>query len=278
MISVDFLDIVMEAESKRKKAKEAEEEQDTQEEEDDDEMPEDIEPTDYSEEDPDNEEDETPEEGTEPDDETEPTDYSEGDDDSPELSDTEETPAEDVEPEEGTEPTDYSEDGGDGTEGGDGTPDENAEPTDYSDDGSGEEGTDDMGDGSDTGEVEPEAPQDDVRSVRLLLEDYINIYNRCKDFLTKMDNIDRSDAIVSQVVLQVRKNIERIKTVVWEYISYEYDKNNYVMNLYRYNQFIEAFKLNIQMLSRTKDYLRDRYEREDKRNKKSNKVSKYKNS
>lgn len=274
---MDYLDIVMEAESKRKKAKEAE--KDTKKEDNED-MPEDIEPTDYSEEDPDNEED-PPKEGTEPDDGAEPTDYT--GDDSPELSDTEEGPSN--EPEDGAEPTDYSEDaageGEDVTDGDGAPPDEGTEPTDYSDDGSEEqpEGMDGVeGDNLDAGEMEPEAPQDDIRSVRLLLEDYINIYNRCKDFLSKMDNIDRSDAIVSQVILQVKKNIERIKIVVWEYISYEYDKNNYVMNLYRYNQFIEAFKLNIQMLSRTKDYLKDRYEREDKIDKKSNRASKSKNS
>lgn len=267
---MDLFDIVMEA--RRKKSEEAKP-ADNQEEE---ELPDDVEPTDYS------DDSETPEDPDtdDPPEDDEPTDYTE--DDNPEESDTEE-PVGDEEPPD-DEPTDYSEEGGgvDDPDGGDNSgtddPPPNDEPTDYTNT-SGD--TDNPDEDTGEGDVETPAeenPLDDPRLRLNLLEDFTDLFNRCKDVLVKVDNIDRTDIIVNQVVNQVKKNISRIKQVTWNYVSYDFNRNNYVMNLYSYNQLIEAFKLNIDMLANTKAYIVNRQEKEEKATKNAKTSTQSKNS
>lgn len=222
----DFIDIVMEARKKKSKAKEepaAEEEDDLPE---DDGAPEDMAAE--------AEESELPEDDGEPEDLAA---EAEADEDDTVESETEET--------DDAETT------------GDDLPPEDGEPEDMSADAD----TEDAGDGTDTSMDESSTDdtsteeQDDPRSRRLLQEDFTVLYFKTKDFLTKLATLDKSDIILNQVVTQIDKNLTRLKTILWDFIVYDFDKNDMVTNLYRYNQFVEVFKVNLDMLSKGKDFV-----------------------
>ena len=255
----DFIDIVMEARKKKSKAKEepaAEEEDDLPE---DDGAPEDMAAE--------AEESELPEDDGEPEDLAAEAEADEDDTVESETEETDdaETTGDDLPPEDG-EPEDMSadadtEDAGavdtGETEGGDDLPPEDGEPEDMSADAD----TEDAGDGTDTSMDESSTDdtsteeQDDPRSRRLLQEDFTVLYFKTKDFLAKLATLDKSDIILNQVVTQIDKNLTRLKTILWDFIVYDFDKNDMVTNLYRYNQFVEVFKVNLDMLSKGKDFV-----------------------
>lgn len=253
----DFIDIVMEARKKKAKIKEepVDEEEDADELPEDDGAPEDmVDPEDNSPESEVGETDELPEDDGEPEDLTE-----EDDTDDTVESETEETddlPDDDGEPEDLALDDDSDVPPEEGT--GDDLPPEDGDPEDLSI----EEDTGDEGEVSpDEGETTPdetveETPEEDnPRSRRLLQEDFTILYFKTKDFLSKLTTLDKSDVILNQVVTQIDKNLSRLRTILWDFIVYDFDKNDMVTNLYRYNEFIEVFKVNLDMLSKGKDFV-----------------------
>lgn len=259
---MDFLDIVMEARRKRtvnikqpatKSTDYTEEVEDTededQEEQDDnqeentddstttDDVPEDNEPNDYTEETPDD--DDTVES-----DEAEPVDN---------VDDT----STDGDVPEDNEPNDYTEDNPDDTpeEGsGDGT-DDTGDSDGVSDDSPTDGGDVPSDEDVDSAEDSTEQSEDDVRNKRLLQEDYVDLYFKTKDFITKLNSLDKTNTILNQITVQIDKNLNRLKKALWDYVVYEYDKATYITSLYKYNQFIEAFKVNLELLSLAREHI-----------------------
>lgn len=178
---------------------------------------EDTETTDYSNED---EEDTSEEvEGEEEDSEDESTDYTEEED--------EVDPEEDgVDPEETEdETTDYSED----------APDDSIESGD-----SPEEGE----------EVEdPEAASENENN-RILMDDFVNLYYTSKNTISKLSSIDKSNIAINMIVTQITSNLNMFTKQLFEYITFTFAANKYVTNLYKYNYFLEAFRINVQMLKK----------------------------
>lgn len=213
--------------------------------------------------------------------ETKSTDYTEDVEEDQEETETEEeeTPADDEDAPEDNEPTDYTEEAPDDTVesdeeepvGGEDDVPEDSEPTDYTNE-TPEDGDDDNTDNpedtpedgaEDTpsdGDVEAaenpsENPEADARNKRLLQEDYIDLYFRTKDFITKLSSLDKTNVILNQITVQIDKNLNRLKKALWDYVVYEYDKAPYITNLYKYNQLIEAFKANLEMLSLAREHI-----------------------
>lgn len=235
----------MEAKKKKRPAKETKPVEE--------EVPEDETPTDYTEEDgptddeedTDPEEEETPADDEVPEDE-EPTDYT--DEEGENVDSVEEEPVEGDEPPADEEPTDYTDEQPEG-----GTGDEPVEDGDPN-------ATGDTPEEEETPEEDPEGevpPEEETvaesKNMRLLLEDYTDLYFRTKDFISKLSSLDKSNMILNQIIVQMDKNLNRLKQALWDYISFEFDKVNYTTNIFKYNLFVEAFQVNLEMLHTAKD-------------------------
>ncbi len=265
---MEFLDVVMEAKRKKRTVNIKQPE---------------TKSTDYTEEveEPEEEDQEEQEETTDTDDtseedlpeDNEPTDYTE---DTPEDDDGGDTvESDEAEPVEGeggdvpeeTEPTDYTEDAPEDGEGGDTEGDTGTEDggDGTTDDTGSEEGDTPSDEDVETAEDSTEETEDDARNKRLLQEDYIDLFFRTKDFITKLSTLDKTNIILNQITVQIDKNLNRLKKALWDYVVYEYDKTTYITNLYKYNQFIEAFKVNLEMLSLAREHLLKEEEFETKK-------------
>lgn len=176
---------------------------------------------------------------------------------------TDDTTEEETETEEaGSEPTDYTEEDAEiapDEESGDET---ESQPTDYT-----EEDTEtDTDDGADTGDdstdgtsdemtetdsgEDSEQEQDEKENNRILMDDYINLYNTIKSTVGKIESIDKSNIAINMITDQINNNLNVLTKQLFEYIIFIFEKTKYVTNLYKYNYFLEAFKINVQMLKK----------------------------
>ena len=152
-----------------------------------------------------------------------------------------------IKPDKDDQTTDYnaeieeSDPSKDGADVGDGTDDTTSDDTT----------TDDTTDTNEDTESE-----DEMKNKRLLLDDFINLYQSIKATIIKIDSIDNKNILSAKNVLgQISKNFDNLLKQIFEYISFNYSKNKYVYNLYKYNQFIEALRINIKMLKKISDFL-----------------------
>lgn len=159
-----------------------------------------------------------------------PTDYTETDDESDPETDGSDADA-----------GDDTDDSGDGSDGSDG-------PTDYTDDGSGDTGdsTDDTTDDTDSSENDPTEQENN----RILLDDFSNMFYLVKNTITKLSNIDKSNILINKIATQITSNLNVLKKQIFDYITFSFSKGKYVTNLYKYNYFLEAFKINVEMLKK----------------------------
>lgn len=159
----------------------------------------------------------------------------------------------DVDPnEDGEDPA--SDDGSDDTDGGG-----DDESTDYTAEGDPSEGDDGdgSGDGTDDGsEAVDAAPEEDPavkaenENNRALLEDFINLYYIAKNVVNKLTSISNSNILVNKIVGQVTHNMDKIQTYLYDFIVFKFNNNKYSANLFEYNSFLEAFRINVQMLKK----------------------------
>ena len=176
----------------------------------------------------------------------EATDYTEdvGDD-------TEENPEDPAE----EEPTDDTND----TDDTDITGDEEEEVTDYTDDiGDEEDDTTDEDtsyDNTDTSEDEQQNDNVDknsiVKNYNLIL-DFQTLYRYLDQISTGLESTVFKSPIQNSALTQIVNNMRRLKDTVANYIEFNFG-NDYVTNLYNYNIFVKALKINLNMLSITKD-------------------------
>jgi len=211
----DFLDIILEAPTPDKKSK--------------DDSSDKTKATDY-----------TSDDGSGSDDETTATDYTDDpdlqDDDSDSDSGDDSDDAGDGDGD--TSPTDYTE-----------QDDESDPSTDGSDaDGSTDGDTDDTTD--DTGTDETEQDPTEAENNRILLDDFANFFHLIKNTLSKLSNIDKSNILINKIATQITTNLNVLKKQIFDYITFSFPKGKYVANLYKYNYFLEAFKINVEMLKK----------------------------
>ena len=148
---------------------------------------------------------------------------------------------------------------------------EQPEATDYTSDAENvdAEGTDDQGDpgeqgdeggdysnDSGGGEEQKELSEDELKEKdkqvkqALLLKQMIELYNSVKTYNKKVVSLDKSNLIFSMVQNKVSKNFVKLYNLIYRYIMYYYDNMSYEYNLYAYNYFIEATKINIEMIKK----------------------------
>jgi len=148
------------------------------------------------------------------------------------------------------DPTDNPDDSTDTT---DENTDDNIDGTnDYTDENM-DDNTDDSSDDTDNSDSTDESSDDDNNEKiknNSLLKDYLDLYYLTKNTITKLSNLDKSDIILNKVSTQVISNLNKIQNQIFSFILYKFSKNNYINNLYQYNYFIEAFRINIEMVKK----------------------------
>ena len=148
----------------------------------------------------------------------------------------------------GEEDNDYSADMND--DGGDGTDDGNADDPESSGDAGSDDGMD-SGDSTDAVENEDQLKErhTKVKSL-LLLKDMIKLYQTVKTFAKKVTSMEKQNVLFSTIQNNAADNFIRLKEIIYNYINFYYDHMSYEYNLYSYNYFIEACKVNLEMLSK----------------------------
>lgn len=151
------------------------------------------------------------------------------------------------------EESDPEEDGADSTD--DTTEDatDDTESTDYTETTDEDSDSTDGGSGEDTNEDSESGIEQDPKekeNMRILLEDFTNLYFMVKNTITKLSNIDKSNVVINKIVSQISSNLNVLKKQLFDFIIFNFPKGKYVTNLYKYNYFLEAFKINVEMLKK----------------------------
>ena len=242
--------------------------------------------TDYTA-DVDTEDDETEETEEVPKEDSEPTEASEEGEESEttDVAPTSEEPSEDSEiPEDDLDSTDYtdeidtgeSEETTDDAESGEETTDESGETeegetgelpedeeaTDYTADVSGEGETEEGEESTEEDTTSEEETSDDTEVNKNsiiknynLLTDYQKIYMSLISILGRLESVIYKNPMQNDVLARIISNLQKIKGELLSYIEMHYSKK-YEENLYYYSIFIQAIKLNLDMLRKT-DLLED---------------------
>jgi cobalamin biosynthesis protein CobT len=175
------------------------------------------------------------------------TDYTVGSDEEPDDG-TQDTATDYTDEETDADPTDTPDTEGDNTDTTDDTDDSGA--TDYTNTPDDTDNTDDTT--ADSTADEPDANPDDENKKLALLTDFISFYRNIKDIIDKIADIKKTNLMLASVLNQVNKNLSILEENVFQFVSRVFPSKKYVENLYQYNCFIEAFKINIEMLKKIK--------------------------
>lgn len=127
------------------------------------------------------------------------------------------------------------------------------ETTDYTSDE--EPAGDDLGA---EGEEEPNPEEDtseqqrEIENNRILLDDTVNMYYTIRDTVSRLNEVSKDNVLINKIINQVAYNLSRLERVIYEFIVFQFSKNKYVNNLYKYDYFMKAFQTNIEMLKKIK--------------------------
>lgn len=164
---------------------------------------------------------------------------------------------EEVEPEDDStdnEPTDdTSEDPDDeSTEDVDNTEGDDTESTDYTDDidSDNSDTTSEDTDAETSDSTEEVSPEDklDLQKQSELLNRTVDLYYSITGIVSKLDTIDHLNIVANKINIQVKNNFIDLSDQLYKFITGPFKSNTYIKNLYIYNQFIESYKINIEML------------------------------
>lgn len=150
------------------------------------------------------------------------------------------------------EPTDTSEDTDD-------TEDEQVDYTediDGADDGGTDDTTDDQSSSDTTDENTDLSPEekDELKKNALLIKNCINLYYSIKTVENKLGNISNASIVTNKINIQVKKNLSVTLDQLYDLITVSFINNTYTKNLYLYTSFIEAYKINIEMLRKNNQF------------------------
>lgn len=88
----------------------------------------------------------------------------------------------------------------------------------------------------------------DSQQNKYLVHDFIELYTRITEILDKLRTDKKMSSFVNPSFKQVKMNIEKLRDVVYDYITDKFDKETYISNLYQFNLIIQALNINAQML------------------------------
>lgn len=129
---------------------------------------------------------------------------------------------------------------------------EEAGATDYGEDVPEDDETPDADGSTDTDDGESsETPEEDKKN-SALVDDYLNLYYSMQGVINRLSKVDKSNMNINKVVTQVISNLISIREALFEHFRFSFAKTNYTGNLLKYNYFIEAYKINVAILRKTK--------------------------
>lgn len=106
---------------------------------------------------------------------------------------------------------------------------------------------------------------------KYLINDFIELHTRQGEILQKIKTDRKFNAFTNPTIGQVKKNLEKLQQVTYDYIIDKFSKETYVANLYQFNLIIQAMNVNVGMLERVADSKMKELEKKKKPAKKKDK-------
>jgi hypothetical protein len=122
----------------------------------------------------------------------------------------------------------------------------------------GEEENDNMSedDSSNDEQIDNEKNKDEAdvkQKNKYLINDFIELHTRQGEILQKIKTDRKFNAFTNPTIGQVKKNLEKLQQVTYDYIIDKFSKETYIANLYQFNLIIQAMNVNVGMLERVAD-------------------------
>ena len=86
-----------------------------------------------------------------------------------------------------------------------------------------------------------------------LVNDFIELHKRIDEIMNQIRTTCKTNIRYNPNMLVVRKNMEKLKDLTYDYIVNKFTKESYVSNLYQFNLIIQALNTNIELLSSVMD-------------------------
>ena len=106
---------------------------------------------------------------------------------------------------------------------------------------------------------------------KYLINDFIELHTRQGEILQKIKTDRKFNAFTNPTIGQVKKNLEKLQQVTYDYIIDKFSKETYIANLYQFNLIIQAMNVNVGMLERVADAKKSELEKKKKPAKKKDK-------
>ena len=116
-----------------------------------------------------------------------------------------------------------------------------------SDDGTGGEGYDENLEDEQTDNTESDVVSD-KQNINLV-NDFIELYTRIDVIMQQIRTDCKTNIRYNPNMLTVRRNLEKLKDITYDYIVNKFTKETYVANLYQFNLIIQALNTNIDLLA-----------------------------
>lgn len=91
----------------------------------------------------------------------------------------------------------------------------------------------------------------DNENNKFLIKDYLELYNRLEEILEKITSNETFKFSRDVVYNKARINIEKIKDMLFDYITLRFNKESYISNLYHFNMVIQAVNVNVAMIEKS---------------------------
>ena len=148
--------------------------------------------------------------------------------------------------------------------------------TEPSDDSSG--GTEDVENSNDEQMNNDDQNNDNNENNKFLIRDFLELYNRLDEILEKINSSEKFKFSRDVVYNKARLNIEKIRDMLFDYITQRFNKESYVSNLYHFNLVIQAININIAMIEKspTMAEINERNKEKEAKSKKNEKTKRSK--
>ena len=100
-----------------------------------------------------------------------------------------------------------------------------------------------------------------------LVNDFIELHKRIDEIMNQIRTTCKTNIRYNPNMLVVRKNMEKLKDLTYDYIVNKFTKESYVSNLYQFNLIIQALNTNIELLGSVMDSNR-KFKEQEKNSKK----------
>lgn len=106
----------------------------------------------------------------------------------------------------------------------------------------------------DTPEEDSNENTDDSENNAALLRDSIDLYYNIKQNIDKIDKLSYNNNLINKTNIQVKQNLSKLLEYLYDFITIRFKKNKYIDNLYMYDYFIEAYKINVEILKKISSF------------------------